>query len=177
MLLPVRFFNSGLNCRRLHQRLSELVLVVDDNVSLLNPNVHGVFAVVISHPISMASASHLFASAWRHADLNVHAFRSTTVARVITSTRVINLNDLRDGTGVHFAFVDIPHTLKERLWCFVNINCTVKYVSTDCRPEYRTGNGRDRGQVSRTCRASDANGKANAGQLSESFHCLSFRLV
>jgi hypothetical protein len=176
-LLPVEFFNCGL-CRSLLQHRScELVLIVDDDVSLLNAYIHGVFAVIVPHTVSMASASHMFAPAWWHADLNINAFWSATVARVITGTRIINLNDLGNGTRVHFPLVDVPNAGKQRLRRFVNIHGAVQNVSTDCWPKHRAGYRRDGSQVGCNCRTSDTNGQANACQLSESFHCLSFRLV
>ena len=177
MLLPVEFFNCGPCCRFLQHRSCELVLIVDDDASLLDTNIDGVLAVIVPHAVSLATASHLFAPAWWHADLNINAFWSATAAWIVAGTRIIDPDDLGNGTRVHFPLVDILYALKQRFRCFVHINCTVQNVSTDCWPEYCAGYRRDRSQVGCNCRTSDANGKANACQLSESFHCLSFRLL
>ncbi len=50
-----------------------LVLIVHDDTSLLNANINGVLAIVVSHAISFTSASYLFAAARWHTDQNVNA--------------------------------------------------------------------------------------------------------
>ena len=122
-------------CSFLQHKSCELVLIVDDDASLLNANIDGVLAVIVPHAISLAAAFHLFAPAWWHADLNINAFRSATAAWIVTGTRIIDPNNLGNGTWVHFPLVDIPHTGKQRFRCSVNIHCAVQNVSAGCGPE------------------------------------------
>ena len=73
-LLPVECLQLlASDCSFLQHKSCELVLIVDDDASLLNANIDGVLAVIVPHAISLAAAFHLFAPAWWHADLNINA--------------------------------------------------------------------------------------------------------
>ena len=49
-----------------------LVLIINDDETLLHSHVHCVFAVVVANAISVTSTFDQLTATWWHADLNVH---------------------------------------------------------------------------------------------------------